>query len=103
MDTQSNFPNFEEFRGAGSRMETYYIGITVSGTITMYAGFYQKEEAQSFNYALLLYDKDKQIIGIKLSEYDDMGKGVAKVNKQDGKNNAWIAAGNFFKHYKLNP
>ena len=93
-------PQWEEFRGAGSRYETYYIGITGNGTISIYAGFYKKEDIKKYKKVLFLYDKQQQLIGIKFSENDDLGDGTYTLNHSPKKDNAWISATNFFKHYE---
>ena len=93
--------NFEEFTKSGSRFNTYYVGITTSGSMSFYAGFYQRENIANYGYALLMYDKDKEVVGIKFGSKEELGKGAQKLNHTEQKNNAWISAGNFFNFYRL--
>src|SRR5437899_1811845 len=95
--------NLEEFRKVNSPLDRYYISITKNGTLSIFSGFYDKESMEKWNFALLMFDKAKQILGVKFSENDDLGKGRAKVNKNAERHTAWIAAGNLFKYYGLKP
>jgi len=99
-----NTLNFEPFKGSGSRLETYYIGITGSGTVSLYSGFYQKEKLdESIIKVMLFFDKEKKLLGISFKVKDLDEKGIFSLNHSKNKKNAWIAARNFFTHYELKP
>lgn len=91
--------NFVEFKSFGSRTSTNYIGITKNGTISFYSGFCRMNNLDSFKKCILLYDKDKKIIGIQFGG-EELGKKSFPVNFNEDRKVGWISATNFFR---LNP
>ncbi len=85
-------------RGSGSRLGAYYTGITQSGTITFYTGFYNLEKLNVFQNILLMYDKEKEVIGIKFLKEKE--EGAMRINHKE--KNATVTAPNFFRYYGIN-
>ena len=97
----SKTPQFIEFRSAGARLGSNYIGITKNGTISIYAGFYLKYTIKTFTHCLLLLDKEQGLIGLQFGS-DDLGDGSYTLNHDTNHKTASISAGNLFKLNGLN-
>src|SRR6185436_834552 len=102
MPIDINSLQLEEFHASGTRLSTYYIGVTKGGSLSIYSGFFEKEDIKNQNFVLMFYDKTNKLIGLQFFKEQPEGKAVAKINKQEGKSAAFISAGNFFTYYELN-
>ena len=74
------------------------VSIRANGTMGLNSGAVQKFDLAQYDYAILFYDRDRKLIGIKPVR----GKGeegVQRINK--GKTGAWIAARRFLDYYEL--
>jgi len=89
-------PQFTEFRFAGARMGSDFVGVTKSGSISVYSGFYRKNNIQSFTHCILLVDKAQNLIGMQFG-LNALGDGAYNLNHDKGHKTAWVSAGNFFK------
>ena len=97
----SKIPQFIESRSAGARTGSDYLGITRNGTISIYAGFYGKNELKSFSHCVLLVDKAQNLIGLQFGD-EKLGSGSYTLNHSVDHKTAWISAGNFFKFNGFN-
>lgn len=91
----SKIPQFIESRSAGARIGSNYIGITKNGAISIYAGFYNKNNIGSFTHCLLLIDKAQNLIGMQFGG-EELGDGTYTLNHDVSHKTAGISAGNFF-------
>lgn len=91
-----NVYNFEEFASFGARTTTNYIGITRNGTMSFYSGFCKRNNLQSFKKCVILYDKQKKVVGIQFGG-DELGENAYPVNFSHDRKMGWISATNFFK------
>lgn len=89
-------PQFVESRSAGARVGSDFIGITINGAVSIYAGFYRKNHLEAFSRCILLVDKAQNLIGIQFGG-DELGEGAYTLNHSADHKTAWISAGNFFK------
>lgn len=92
----SKIPQFVEFRSAGARLGSDFIGITRNGAMSIYAGFYRKNHIEPFSRCILLVDNVQNLIGIQFGG-DELGEGAYALNHNTEHKTAWISAGNFFK------
>ena len=95
-------PNFTESLSAGARIGSDYIGITKNGAISIYAGFYRKNDIKSFARCKLLIDKVQNLIGLQFGG-EELGNGAYKLNHDENHKTASISASNFFTLNELKP
>lgn len=89
-------PNFKESRSARTRLGSNFIGITKNGAISVYTGFYRKNQIERFSHCILLVDREQNIIGIQFGD-KELGNGAYTLNNNINNKTACISAGNFFK------
>ena len=88
---------FEKFTET-ARSYRAKLSIRANGTIGLNAGAVAKFEIGSQNFAVLFYDKERQLVGIKPTKNENE-EGAHRINK--GKTGAWIAARRFIDYYEL--
>jgi len=98
----NKIPNFTESRSAGARLGSAYIGVTKNGSLSIYAGFYSKNNIKNFSHCLLLIDKVQNLIGLQFGG-DELGNGAYTLNHDVNHKTASVSAGNFFTYNGLSP
>lgn len=74
------------------------ISIRTNGTLGFNSGAVEKFGLRSYGYALLFYDKEKNLVGVKPTKSDEEGAHTLNV----GKTGAWIAARRFLDYFGIN-
>lgn len=91
--------NFVKHTQVGRRFEER-ITITRSRHVGFPTQFYKDNALETYNYAVLFYDKDKNAIGIKFSaDKEDGAIAIARHSKGYG---GYISATSFFKVNRIN-
>ena len=86
--------NFSKHTKLRKRYETR-ISINKSMNIGLPTGFWEENEIDSFDFAVLFYDKLQNLVGVKFTRYKEVGAiSIAKHNKGYG---GHIPAKSFFK------
>ncbi|NQV89243.1 MAG: hypothetical protein HQ488_02885 [Parcubacteria group bacterium] len=94
--------NLEKFTGYGSKTSRK-ISITKSFSFGLPPAFYQENELDKFNFALLLFDKDNKVIAIKFAENDSDGGFKLATYGEGKKRGATFVARSFFNNYNIDP
>jgi hypothetical protein len=87
---------FEKFTET-ARSYRAKISLRANGTIGLNGGAVNKFNLDKFDWAVLYFDRDRKLIGIKPTT-SEKEEGTHKINK--GKTGAWIAARRFLDFYE---
>jgi len=71
--------------------------IRANGTIGFNSGAVAKFNLRSYNYVLLFYDKDTNLVGVKPTKTEE--EGAHRINR--GKTGAWISCRRFFDYFGI--
>jgi hypothetical protein len=72
--------------------------IRSNGTVGLNGGAVNKFDLDQYDWAVLFFDKEHNLIGIKPTK-NEKDEGTHKINK--GKTGAWIAARRFLDYYEV--
>ncbi len=91
--------NFSKHTQVGKRFENR---ITVTGTrhIGLPTQFYKDNKLSDYKYAVLFYDKTKNVIGIKFTNVKEEGAIAIAINNQGY--GGYISGTSFFKANRIN-
>jgi len=91
---------FEKFTKPGSRIGTPKAAIWSSGQIGFNQGAVKEFNLSKYNYAILYYDRDSNIIGVEFTN-DEKAEGAHKLIGRKGSTGTSFSAIAFLKNYKI--
>ena len=89
--------SFEKFTET-ARSYRAKVSIRSNGTVGLNGGAVNKFDLEEYDWAVLFFDKERQLIGIKPTK-NEKDEGTHKINR--GKTGAWVAARRFLDYYEI--